>query len=71
MSLFNDKLFVMWDDKIRKAYRIRKTTSSDYLQFLMLMKEEVKEIVWTDSQKTLAKAIDEYKYSKYTLLEEF
>jgi len=63
MALRNPKLFVMWDTKIRKEYKISdKATPDDYLKFLMKIKAKFGHIKWKNKQKPLAKAIDEYNY---------
>lgn len=69
MSLMNPELFVMWDDRIRKHYKIDTHDGSSYVEFLSKIKKEVKAIDWSDTAKPLAKAVDEYNYVQYTLPE--
>jgi len=65
MALKNPALFVMWDTKIRKMYRINNVAEpDDYLRFLKRMKQEFAHIKWADPSTPLAKAIDEYNYLK-------
>lgn len=64
MALRNPDLFVMWDTKIRKLYKIDKGSSEDYINFLIKMKEIFKGIKWDSKIKPFAKAIDEYNYYK-------
>ena len=65
MALKNPRLFVIWDTKIRKMYKIdNKAQPDDYIQFLKKMKQEFSHIKWTDKKTPLAKAIDEYNYIK-------
>ncbi len=69
MSLMQPKLFVMWDSYIRKHYGILKDDPAAYVQFLVDMQNEVKDVGWEHESKTLAKVIDEYNYVNYTLPE--
>jgi len=65
MALKNPDLFVIWDTKIRKMYKIDNKADPDhYIQFLKKMKALFGHIRWTDKKKPLAKAIDEYNYIK-------
>ncbi|MFZ3076850.1 MAG: hypothetical protein WA139_00145 [Candidatus Aenigmatarchaeota archaeon] len=66
MHLINRNLFVMWDGFIRKGYGFG-TDAEDYFNFLKLMQSDFKGIKWNDKSKTLAKAIDEYNYVKFSL----
>lgn len=66
MCLLNQNLFVMWDASIREAYEVG-NFPKDYLTFLKMMQENIKGVRWEREDKTLAKAIDEYNYVKYTL----
>jgi hypothetical protein len=71
MHLFNRSLFVMWDRNIRKEYgfyfkNIEMTTGADYLFFQKVMQEIFGDIKWEESDKTLAKAIDEFNYMSYS-----
>ena len=65
MALKNPDLFVIWDTKIRKMYKIDNKADPDhYIQFLKKMKALFSHIRWTDTKRPLAKAIDEYNYIK-------
>ncbi|MBD3263037.1 hypothetical protein GF374_01515 [Candidatus Woesearchaeota archaeon] len=71
MHILDREVFVMWDRNIRKAYKVG-TDDESYLSFQRMMQKEVKDIVkninWPlRNEQTLAKAIDEYNYVKYTL----
>lgn len=66
MHLINRNLFVMWDGYIRKGYNFG-NNAEDYFNFLKMMQNEVKSMEWVDQTKTLAKAIDEYNYVKFSL----
>jgi len=68
MCLLNQDLFVMWDRNIRDAYGVG-DGPEDYVYFLKLMQEKVRGIRWSAAKtgRTLAKAIDEYNYVKFTL----
>lgn len=66
IHLLNRDVFVMWDEKIRKAYSVGKG-ADDYFGFLKMMQTEFGHINWNKPHKTLAKAIDEYNYTKYSL----
>lgn len=68
MHLKIPKLFIMWDEYIKRHYGFG-NTSEDYLAFLRKMQELFSNVKWTDKKKTLAKAIDEYNYVKITLVE--
>jgi len=69
MHLKNPNLFIMWDCYIKKHYGFRKGTAEDYVNFLKKMQQIFTNIKWNHSNKTLAKAIDEYNYVKITLPE--
>lgn len=65
LSIKNPSLFIMWDTKIRKMYKINNESSpDDYIDFLKKMKDVFSDIDWADKNKPLAKAIDEYNYIK-------
>lgn len=65
MALKNPDLFVIWDTKIRRMYKIDNKADPDtYIQFLKTMKALFSRIRWTDTKRPLAKAIDEYNYIK-------
>jgi len=66
MHLAVPEVFVMWDTYIRKAYGFKKTTSLDYFEYLDDMQQKFKDLI-PKQDRTLAKAIDEYNYVKYTL----
>ncbi len=59
MHLLNPKLFVMWDQPIREHYGYA-TDENGYFNFQKKMQDEFKGIEWNDTNKTFAKAIDEY-----------
>jgi len=61
LHILNRNLFVIWDSYIRKKYGYN-VTANDYFRFLKYMQSRFAGIEWTDSNKTLAKAIDEYNY---------
>ncbi|HRQ44822.1 MAG TPA: hypothetical protein PLB12_10800 [Candidatus Goldiibacteriota bacterium] len=65
MSLMKPELFVMWDDYIRKEYKIGKT-AEEYIKFLDTMKSIFCSVGWS-GKKPLAKAIDEYNYVTISL----
>jgi hypothetical protein len=67
MHLINRKLFVMWDSFIRKGYDIKTTEAEDYFNFLKMIQNEIKDIEWDNTQKTLTKAVDEYNYVRFSL----
>lgn len=69
MHLLHRNLFIMWDTNIRKGYGFS-TDVEDYFNFLKSMQKEVKNIEWKNKIKTLAKAIDEYNYVKFSLDED-
>lgn len=63
MALKNEKLFVMWDTKIRKLYHIdNRGSAEDYIVFLKKMKNDFAGIKFEGKKTSLAKAIDEYNY---------
>jgi hypothetical protein len=58
------KLFVMWDMAIRRHYRISSRCSADdYIAFLKRMRTTFGHLKWTRSDRTFAKAIDEYNFA--------
>jgi len=59
MHLLNKELFVMWDTDIRDEYGYD-VTGEDYFKFLKEMQEKFKGVAWSISDRTFAKAIDEY-----------
>lgn len=65
MHLKNPKLFVMWDDRIRKYYGFRKGDAKDYYNFLKLMQVKFKNY---NAKKgmTLARTIDVLNMEKIT-----
>jgi hypothetical protein len=66
MHLFNPNLFVMWDGYIRNKYRFKNDVQS-YINFQKRMQEKFRGIEWKETDKTLAKAVDEYNYVTITL----
>jgi len=64
MHLKLPELFVMWDTKIRKEYKV-KTSAEDFLEFHKKIQQKFQDIKWKSKKKTLAKAIDEYNYIEY------
>jgi hypothetical protein len=56
-------LFVMWDTSIRSKFKIdNQGTPDDYIDFLKKMKKEFGHLKWNNTEKTFAKAIDEYNF---------
>jgi hypothetical protein len=56
-------LFVMWDVAIRKHYHVpARCSPEDYVSFLRLMKDTFGHLAWDESERTFAKAIDEYNF---------
>lgn len=63
MALRIPELFIMWDTKIRKFYKINnKGSPQDYLYYLKKLQEMFFHLKWGDKDKPFAKAIDEYNY---------
>ena len=64
MYFKNPNLFVMWDTKIRKKWKIPQihTTAEDYINFLKLMKQNFIHIKWQNKKISLARAIDAYNF---------
>lgn len=69
MHLKNPRLFVMWDNYIKRKYGFKIGTAEEYIQFLKLMQTIFIDIKWEDKNKTLPKAIDEYNYLTITIEE--
>ena len=66
MHLKLPKVFVMWDRYIRGAYGYKKGDADEYIHFLKEMQDKFSD--WkAPSSRTLAKAIDEHNYKKYTM----
>ncbi|MCE5299561.1 MAG: hypothetical protein LLG37_01640 [Spirochaetia bacterium] len=65
LSLMNPHIFVMWDSFIRKECHVGQKPQ-DYVRFLRIMKTACEGLAW-DSDKPLAKAIDEYNYMTISL----
>lgn len=65
MHLKLPKVFVMWDSYIRKALGYKKGSAYDYICFLKEMQKKFCNCN-APSNKTLAKAIDEYNFDKYS-----
>ena len=57
MHLKIPKLFVMWDDRIKKYYGFRKGDAEEYFNFLKLMQEKFKNYK-PRKEMTLARTID-------------
>lgn len=72
MHLINQNLFVMGDSYIRKkgyCMRANETAAGDYIEFLKKVQNKFRNVKWSRTDRTLAKAIDEYNYVRYTLPE--
>lgn len=67
VHLLSRDLFVMWDREIREKYGYHKANEDEYLGFLKEMQRKFKSIKWSLSNKTLAKAIDEYNQVTITI----
>lgn len=67
MHLMAPNIFVMWDTYIREYYKFKKGDENDYLAFLKLMQQLFKHDK-NNTEKTLAKLIDEHNYRKITML---
>lgn len=63
MALKMPELFIMWDTRIRKMYKINNSTSEHYLEFMIKMQNDFKHLK-AKSGNSLAKTIDEYNYVK-------
>jgi len=50
LHLLNPELFVMWDDDIRKKYKVAGSVAG-YLEFLKLVKREVEEAIEEEARK--------------------
>lgn len=68
MHLKLPKVFVMWDRYIREAYGYNKGDADDYVAFLKDMQQRFANSK-VDSNRTLAKLIDEHNYKKFTMPE--
>jgi len=68
MHLKLPKVFVMWDSYIRKAYGYNEGDADDYVAFLKDMQRRFADSR-IDSDRTLAKLIDEHNYKKFTMPE--
>ena len=66
MHLKLPKVFVMWDRYIRNEYGYKKGDADDYIAFLKKMQKEFSDLEAPDG-RTLAKAIDEHNYKKFTM----
>lgn len=66
MHLLHRDLFVMWDDRIRRHYGCDESADG-YLRFLKTMQAMFKDVEWSDPNKPLTKAIDEYNFVTITL----
>lgn len=65
MHLRLPKVFVMWDTFIRNHYKYRKGDADDYLNFLIQMQNNFRDIA-VPRGRTLAKVIDEHNYRTFT-----
>jgi len=65
MHLKNPKLFVMWDNYIRKYYGFNRGDTKDYFDFLKLMQKKFRNFK-TRKGRTLARTIDEINMEKIT-----
>lgn len=63
--LFCKELIVMWDDSIRDYYEVG-VNKEDFLKFQKKMQEKFGHLEWNNLNKSLAKAIDEHNYVKYS-----
>jgi hypothetical protein len=64
MHFKHPKLFVMWDTSIRSYYHIPIACSpQDYVFFLRLMQTEFGHLHWTHTDRSFARAIDEYNFA--------
>lgn len=68
MHLKLPNVFVMWDQYIRKAYGYYEGDAADYIAFLKHMRREFADVK-VESDRTLAKLIDEHNYKKFTMPE--
>ncbi|MEM2179118.1 MAG: hypothetical protein QXI49_07555 [Candidatus Methanomethylicaceae archaeon] len=50
LHLLNPELFVMWDDDIRKKYKVA-GNEKGYLEFLKLVKREIEEVIEDKAKK--------------------
>lgn len=66
MHLKLPKVFVMWDRYIRNEYGYKKGDADDYVAFLKQMQKEFANLE-APAGRTLAKAIDEHNYKKFTM----
>ncbi len=66
MHLKLPKVFVMWDRYIRNEYGYKNGDANDYLAFLKQMQKEFGHMK-PPAGRTLAKAIDEHNYKKFTM----
>jgi hypothetical protein len=66
MHLKLPKVFVMWDRYIRNEYGYKKGDADDYIAFLKHMQKEFANFAAPEG-RTLAKAIDEHNYKKFTM----
>lgn len=66
MHLKLPRVFVMWDSYIRDAYGYENGNADDYVSFLKKMQKKFSRCK-VPAGRTLAKAIDEHNYKKYTM----
>jgi hypothetical protein len=67
MHLLNRELYVMWDSYISEHYGFRDRDGTDYAEFLALMKSLFGGVEWIYTDRTLAKAVDEFNYVTITI----
>lgn len=60
------KVFVMWDDNIRKHYGFGTGDADDYFNFLKKMQNIFKDYEIPSGERTFAKYIDEHNYKTIT-----
>lgn len=63
MHFRHPELFVMWDTDIRKNWRLR-SSAQDYIEFHKRLQSEFGHLAWARKDKTFARAIDQFNYSR-------
>lgn len=66
MHLINKEIFVMWDRDTRHELGYG-DSEVDYFNFLKDMQSKFRNVEWSNPNKTLAKAIDEYNQATITI----
>ncbi|MDO8528624.1 MAG: hypothetical protein Q7S06_01895 [Nanoarchaeota archaeon] len=66
MHLRVPEVFVLWDRRIREYYGFRSDSAENYIEFLKKMQEKFKDIKLEKNDRSFAKAIDEYNYTRIT-----